>query len=48
MFPDDDDLLAPEVPPEPPLDEGDRLDDVTDDDVPGLEGEEHLGLTPPD
>ncbi len=53
-----DDLLQPDVPPEgEKLQDEDRRDDVADpdaqdaldreDDVPGIEGEEHLGLTPP-
>ena len=41
-----DDLLEPEVSPldDRTLDDEDRRDD----DAPGIEGEEHLGLTPPD
>jgi hypothetical protein len=54
-----DDLLQPDVPPEgEKIRDEDRRDDVADpeaqealereDDAPGIEGEEHLGLTPPD
>ena len=55
-----DDLLEPDVPPpgDRTVDDEDRRDDVADleaqealereDDAPGIEGEEHLGLTPPD
>ena len=55
-----DDLLEPDVPPEgdDKVRDEDRRDDVAEpeaqdaverkDDVPGIEGEEHLGLTPPD
>jgi hypothetical protein len=54
-----DDLLQPEVPAEgEKVRDEDRRDDVADpeaqeplereDEVPGIEGEEHLGLTPPD
>jgi hypothetical protein len=53
------DLLEPDVPPpgERTIEDEDRRDDVAepeaqeaverDDDVRGIEGEEHLGLTPP-
>jgi hypothetical protein len=55
-----DDLLEPDVPPgdDEKVRDEDRRDDVAEpeaqeavereDDVPGIEGEEHLGLTPPD
>ena len=43
----EDDFLRPDVPP----DDEERIDALDDaaeaDDVPGIEGEEHLGLTPP-
>ena len=54
-----DDLLRPDVPPddEEKIRDEDRRDDVAEpeaqqalereDDAPGIEGEEHLGLTPP-
>ncbi len=54
-----DDLFEPAVPPEgdEKIREEDRRGDVTEpeaqealereDDAPGIEGEEHLGLTPP-
>ena len=52
----EDDLLEPDVPADAGrIEEEDRSDDVADvdvdalraDEVPGIEGEEHLGLTPP-
>lgn len=52
------DLLEPQVPPEMPVRDEDRTDDLgadrdpdehaREEDQPGIEGEEHLGLTPPD
>ncbi len=54
-----DDLLRPDVPPddEEKIRDEDRRDDVAEPeaqqalereaDAPGIEGEEHLGLTPP-